>query len=379
MLDSFLEKLGNLLQNTETRKQLARRISRIVRNLFLVITIFYAGILLLLPLLASWIGENNITLAFWLYLPRAIALLPLPILFLITLFINRKIAILQIAAGLAFFTFGMGYEWRGNSTAPFDQPNDTNMITALTYNRGQHANQSLQPFIDLTNPDIIALQESPGRAKGYLADSSYSQFKHASSVGEHTFLSRYPILSEELIHLGDHLQDNTPAGRFVIDFQGKHIAVYSVHYITVRDTLSHYRQGAFLYGVIGIIPGTPFHRKMKINQSFWDERILTAATLKKAIDQEILPTLVLGDFNAPAGGYIHKQMKHGLQDSHEVAGKGCGYSFPGTTRNPLSLGGPWVRIDYIFASKHWNVISSLTEEERTSQHRAVATKLSLNR
>lgn len=377
MFDSLLEKLGHLLQHAESRKQLARRISRIIRNFFLIVTIVYAGLLLLLTLLATWIGENNITLAFWLYLPRVFVLLPLPFLFLITLFINRWFALLQLVAGWVFFTFGMGYEWRGKSTEPFSQPNDTSMITALTYNRGQHANQSLQPFIDLTNPDIIALQESPGRAKGYLADTDYSQFKYASSVGEHTLLSKFPIVSEKLIHLGGHLQDNTPASRFEIDFHGKQVAVYSVHFITVRETLLYYRRGAFLYGVLGIIPGTPFHRKMEANQHFWNERILTAMALKKVIDQEKLPTLIVGDFNAPAGGYIHRRMKRGLQDSHETAGKGFGYSFPGATRNPLSLGGPWVRIDYIFASKHWNIISSLTEEKRPSQHRAVATKLRL--
>lgn len=377
MFDSPLEKLGTALKDAESRKRFAQRIVRIIRILFLVITIIYAGALLLLPILAAWIGEKNMTLAFLLYLPRVIVLLPLPVLILVTLFLSWRLALVQFAAGLVFFTFGMGYEWRGNTESQFDPADNPNELTILTYNRGQHANQSLQPFINLTNPDIIALQESPGRAKGYLADANYSEFTYAKSVGEHTLLSRHPILSGDLIHLGDDIQDNTPAGRFVIDFNDKQVVVYSVHFVTVRDTLLHYRRGAFLYGILGIVPGTSFHRKMEINQRFWLERIRTANALRKVINQETLPTLVVGDFNAPSGGYIHRRLKRGLQDSHQAAGSGCGYTFPGTTRNPLSRGGPWMRIDYIFASKDWKVIASLTEKKRPSQHRAVATKLSL--
>jgi len=335
------------------------------------------AVLVLLPVLAAWIGEKNVTLAFLLYLPRVIALLPLPFLLFATLFFSKRLALVQLLAGLAFLTFGMGYGWRGNAATRYHRSSGESQLTALTCNRGQHANQSLQPFIKLARPDIIALQEAPGRAKRYLADANYAEFKHALDVGEHTFLSRYPILSGELVHLGADIKDNTPAARFVIDFQGRRVVVYSVHFITVRDTLLHYRRGAFLQGILGIVPGTPLHRKMRINQSFWLERIRTASALKDLIDKETLPTLVMGDFNAPSGGYIHRLFTRELRDSHQAAGSGFGYTFPGVTRNPLSLGGPWLRIDYILASEEWEVTASLTEEKRPSQHRAVATKLSL--
>jgi vancomycin resistance protein VanJ len=377
MLNSLLEKLGTALRDAESRKRFVRRIGRIIRTLFLVLTLCYAGLLFLLPVLAAWIGEKNVTLAFLLYLPRVIALLPLPFLLLATLFISWRLALVQLVAGLVFLTFGMGFEWRPNTGKHFARSPEATQLTALTYNRGQHARQSLQPFKNLTKPDIIALQETPGRAKRYLVDANYSEFEYGMDVGEHTFLSRHPILSGDLVQLDADIQDNTPAARFLIDFHGRQVVVYSVHFITVRDTLLYYRRGAFLYGILGILPGTEFHRKMKVNQRFWLERIRTADALKAVIERETLPTLVMGDFNAPAGGYIERRLTSGFQDSHQVAGSGCGYTFPGTTRNPLSRGGPWMRIDYILASKHWKVNASLAEEGRPSQHRAVATKLSL--
>jgi vancomycin resistance protein VanJ len=377
MLNSILEKLGNALKDAESRKQFVQRIGRILRSVLVVVTFCYAGLLVLLPVLAAWIGEKNVTLAFLLYLPRVIAMLPLPFLLLTTLFFSWRLASVQLVAGLVFLTFGMGFEWRGSPDGEFSRTIGKSELIALTCNRGQHGNHSLQPFKNITNPDIMALQETPGRARQYLADANYSEFKHGTNIGEHTFLSRYPILSMDLVQLDADIEDNTPAARFVIDFHGQQVVVYSVHLVTVRDTLIHYRRGAFLYGIVGIVPGTSLYRKMKINQRFWLERIRTAKALRGIIGQETLPTLVLGDFNAPAGGYIHRHMKRGFQDSHQLAGSGCGYTFPGTTRNPLSRGGPWMRIDYILASKQWKVIASLTEEKRPSQHRAVATKLIL--
>ena len=377
MLDPLLEKIGTSLHDAESRKLIAQRIGRITRIILLVVTICYALLLLALPALAAWVGEKNITIAFLLYLPRVIPLLPLPFLLLPTLFFDWRLALAQLAAGLVYLTFGMGYEWRTSDQAKFEQSPEPSQLIALTNNHGQSGNQSLQPFKNLTHPDIIALQETPGRANLYLADANYSEFKYGKSIGEHTFLSRHPILSGNLVHLGEDIEDNTPAVRFVIDFNGQDVVVYSVHFITVRDTLKSYRRGTFLYGILGIVPGTPFHRKMKENERFWLERIRTAEALKKVIDRETLPTLVLGDFNAPAGGYIQRHLTSGFQDTHQVTGSGFGYSFPGTTHDPLSLGGPWMRIDYILASKHWKVLASLTEEDRPSQHRAVATILSL--
>ena len=37
--------------------------------------------------------------------------------------------------------------------------------TIISYNRGQHGNQSLQPFKNRERPDIIALQEAANRAR----------------------------------------------------------------------------------------------------------------------------------------------------------------------------------------------------------------------
>jgi len=89
-----------------------------------------------------------------------------------------------------------------------------------------------------------------------------------------------------------------------------------------------------------------------------------------------LPVIAVGDYNSPQAGYIHGIFDENLDDAHKTAGSGFGFTFPGTTRNPLSFGGPWMRIDHIFYDpEHWEALGSIAEKKRPSQHRAFAAVL----
>ena len=109
-----------------------------------------------------------------------------------------------------------------------------------------------------------------------------------------------------------------------------------------------------------------------------DRRIDSANQLLELLGKEDLPFVVAGDLNSPSGGFIHGLFTASLRDAHQVAGRGLGHTFPGKTRNPLSRGGPWMRIDYILTGPGWSPIHSVTEEDRTSQHRAIAATLQLD-
>ena len=83
------------------------------------------------------------------------------------------------------------------------------------------------------------------------------------------------------------------------------------------------------------------------------------------------PVIVAGDFNLPARGQAYHRFAQDLTDTFEARGRGYGFTFPGRTRNPFSLFGPWLRLDLVFVSRDWRVLSSLVEPKRPSQHRAV--------
>lgn len=373
-LDRRLERLGETLADDEKRQRLASRIRLATRILVIAPAILYGALLLLALLCFRFIGEQNLTVTFLLYLPRVLFLLPAAILLPLVLLVDRRIAILLFAACLAFFFFGMGWQLGATPEPLASAPGRS--LTVLTYNRGQHAQQSLQPFKNQTDPDIIILQEARGRARGYSVAEGYEKFTHTIDEGEFTLLSRYPILGARSVEREGAPGAPPRAARFEIDFEGTRIALFAVHTESPRDVLLYYRQGAFLWGVLGL-PGTPFAEKRKSNQVYWNERIAEARELRDTFASDPIPVLVAGDFNAPAGGYIHGLFLEEFADAHRSAGSGFGYTFPGTTRNPLSGGGPWMRIDYLFCNDAWTANWCITESGRPSQHRAVTAQFRL--
>lgn len=374
MFDQALRRFGEILIDDERRRRLIRKTRAAVSLLFGGPAVLYSLGLLLAPWLLRVVGENNVTLAFLLYVPRILLLFPLIAVIPLLLIFQWRLLPLPFIAALVFAGWGMGWEWHPSANPTPSKQGKT--LNVLTYNRGQHMNQSLQPFKEATFPDIIAFQEAPGRAAGYAKAAGYEEFVYTTDAGEFTILSRYPILSSILIDLPVGDRPMKPAIRFEIDFAGTPIALYSVHFMSPRDTLIYYRNGAFIYGILGL-PGTPFAKKRRTNQEFWDDRIAQARELARVLEAERLPTLLVGDLNAPSGGYIHDIFLELLEDAHKEAGQGFGYTFPGVTRNPLSGGGPWMRIDYLFCDENWETQWCITEPDRPSQHRAVTAQFEL--
>jgi vancomycin resistance protein VanJ len=79
----------------------------------------------------------------------------------------------------------------------------------------------------------------------------------------------------------------------------------------------------------------------------------------------------------PSRGHIHGLFASHLTDAFAACGRGYGLTFPGYTSNPLTLFGPWLRIDYLFAGRGFKPIYCNTERERKSQHRAVAARFEM--
>ncbi len=348
-----------------------------------------AGLLYAVSLLAvifgmRWVGERNVTTAYLLFLPPLVWLTPAPVALLATALARSRTFFLILAACLLFPFIPMGWQFGPGNRIPLGglKPRKSfevsGLLSVMTYNRGQHLNQSLQPFIRQTKPHLIAMQEAAGRAAGYLAAPEYGHYGYAENEGEFLLLSHYPITAREALeYTGSGSRPTQFAVRFQIRAAGTDIAVYNVHLPSPRDTLYYYTRGAALYGVLGLIPGTPFSQRRQELQEFWNHRMAMIDQLLERAEAETMPVILLGDFNSPQSGHIFQVVSDHFQDSHQKAGSGFGFSFPGVTRNPLSLRQPWMRIDYIFANDDWGIVQSIAEPDRPSQHRAVAALLHL--
>jgi vancomycin resistance protein VanJ len=345
---------------------------RLILIAFLLWLVGFAALLALL----HWVGESNPTTVFALYLPPLLWVLPGLCFWPPLLILRLRSALLLAALSLPLVIWGSGYRLATvpEPQAPETRPNHSLMV--LSNNRGQHGGHSLRPFKNRVQPDLMLFQESSAQASSYLRDPGYAEFSHGQTIGEFTLISRFPILKAEVISRTSSLRTFRYGARFEVDWNGTPIAVYNIHFPSPRGTLLAMRGGAFLYGLP--VPSAAWSARRQQRTVFWNEHQDHAMDLISRLQAETLPCVVAGDFNAPHLGRIHQQITRHLLDSHEVAGSGFGFTFPGQTGNPLALGQPWLRIDYVFCSPNWQVQAHWTEPDRPSQHRAIATLLSLS-
>ncbi|WP_206171070.1 endonuclease/exonuclease/phosphatase family protein [Phragmitibacter flavus] len=359
--------LGEALLDESKRLLLLARIGRWLRYALRGLVGGYVLFLVGLWMGFRWLGEGNLTMAFLLYVPWLTWALPLVPLLALALLMDWKSLVFGGLAGAVVMSGLAGWSWHRVVEVGKDRGRS---LTVFSFNRGQSQGASQRPFIAQVKPDILVFQEARGRASQFLQAEGYEAFKFGDSVGEYTLVSKFPVLSTSLVVHEGH----AVAGRFVIDWDGREVAVYSVHLRTPRDALLAMRRGAFLWGVLGV-PGTKGGEKRRAYEEFWDRQVESAEVVVKACREEKLPMVVAGDFNAPAPGYIHQLLTEEMIDTHEVAGWGGGYTFPGRTGNPLALRRPWLRIDKILCSEHWRPQWNMVEPEQPSQHRALAAQL----
>lgn len=350
----------------------ARRSGRAARFLA-VLAVFHLLLTLALLLALRHVGEANHGLALLLFAPPTLWLLPGLLLLPFTLIWSWRA--LPLLAAAAWVVLGPFMGWRPDPGEPPAAAHAAPSLTLMTWNRGQHGGQSPLDFKRRQQPDLLVLQEAARRERALANSSDYGDYAAYQSAGEHTLLSKFPILESSLLP-PNAAPRQARAARFVVDWNGRRIAVYSVHLRTPRDVLLGQWKSGLFYGLLGF-PGTPWAERSAQYQVFWDDQLHDARRILESVRADPLPALVAGDFNSPHTGRIRHLLARELGDAHAEAGAGFGFTFPGKTRNPFSAGGPWLRIDYVFFTRHWSAMTCTTEAERASQHRAVAARLAL--
>ena len=368
LFDHALKRLAEGLGDPDKRRAFLQRWFRRLRWAVRLLNLAWLLAVILLWAALRWVGEGNLTLAFFLFLPPTVWLLPLiPLGLLAVVFDWRSLPVLGATALVCVFGL-MGLSIHGSHEP---QPGQK-ALTILTYNRGENANTSLQPFKNTVKPDVIVLQDAAFRSRRYVNSLGYEEFGYGDDIGEFTLISRYPVTGKDLVlHRGKAV-----AARFTLDLGGTPVAVYVTHLDTPREPLMALRRGAFLWGVLGPLR-SKWAEKRDSYEGFWHEQIAAAEAIVTRAEAETIPCLIAGDFNAPSQGRIHRRLTRTFTDSHDAAGFGFGYTFPGVTRNPLSLGGPWMRLDKILGGPGWKATWSRAEKGRPSQHCALAAQFAL--
>ena len=137
-------------------------------------------------------------------------------------------------------------------------------------------------------------------------------------------------------------------------WEGTTISVYNIH------LHSFSRARVWHGGWRTLLSPSAWGEALRAYRDDFRTRADQARAIRRLIDEEPHPFLVLGDFNGTAGMWVYAHLSRGLQDAFGQAGRGWGSTFP--ARLPL------VRIDFILASKDWEVRSAHRSRTITSDH-----------
>jgi endonuclease/exonuclease/phosphatase (EEP) superfamily protein YafD len=195
-------------------------------------------------------------------------------------------------------------------------------------------------------PDIVLLQEVYPHQVKQIADALYGGKGDFRTHLTNGIISRWKILREtpNLNSLKRYQQVGirTPGG--------SEIEVVNIHFGSAATDLRLWRKYAWTTHRL--------NRQYRLN-----ELGLARRTLANSTRFPRTSTILGGDFNAPATDIVHRKLAPDLVDAFNAAGTGWGNTFQ--RRFPI------LRIDHIYATRHFVPVRSATFTSRHSDHRMV--------
>ena len=323
----------------------------------------YTVTLTFLFLVMEITGERCWPAAVLLYLPQPLFLLPLIVLIPAALLAEASQRDYATLAGSLIIFFWHQPFYPGMSGSP-----GRVRIKLITNNYSQNHGLRVQPFIDAENPDFVVLEDAYNQCQAF--QRSYPQ-RTVCGAGQFVFISKVPVKSVTLLDWPSW-RGAPVAAVFVVPWQGEDVAIYATHLPTPRMDFAKLAGLGILKEVAGR------NRRRSDNMSFGESmtaRVQLARDLAGVFAREKRPFVALGDFNMPSDGYVHRVITWGLADCFAQVGHGFGFTFPCDRRNPLTLGNPWLRLDYILGGPGWRAEECRVEPDRRSKHRAVVATL----
>ncbi len=364
-LVALLERLSKALKDWRNPSGGVQKALKWSRRTMLALNLVYAAILVLVLALLEWRAETHWFLSFALYVPPQMWLLPILVLGPVTLLLQPRWCWLHLGCLLLVLFLYMDPQFSGQH-APKGPS-----LKILTNNRGQDNKQSPSEFITAEKPDVVVFQEAGREAQYAKAYPGLS----VRAVNEFTIISRHTVKQIELLPQRG-LNSRPVAMRAVLDWEGRELIIYSVHFTSPREHLEPMSKGGFLAATFGSKGG--YGEKLrKQTADFWAHQKKMATEIAEMAGKESSPTIIAGDFNVPNHGQIYHLYRGLFTDAFEEAGSGYGLTFPGFTRNPITFFGPWLRLDQIFSSSQLKPVACRAEPGRRSQHRSMVATFEL--
>lgn len=325
--------------------------------------LWWVAWLYLLLVVLAWLVMRGAGDRWWpatllLFGPRWMFALPLILLLPLSLWFNRRAALVLAVSGLIIAGPLMGLQISLLSGTAGQRG-----LRVLTCNTDTgSANKRLDQLIGESAADIVALQECPRELpvtvpKGW----------HFIKQGELAILSRFPLVQHgQLMSLHPpHTWPRYSALLAIIDTPQGKIGFCAVHLPSPRYGLEH-----LLDRRTGInLAKTDLIRKELAVRS-------TAAwELRRLLASLPLPLIVAGDFNMPVESSLYRENLDWLTNGFSVVGTGYGHTHFAAKRGiPLST-----RIDHILTSRELRPLTSAVGPDVGSDHLPLIADISVAR
>ena len=199
-------------------------------------------------------------------------------------------------------------------------------------------------------PDIVLLQDAFPHHVRRVADALYGGHGDYRAHQTNGIVTRGEIQRE----IRTPNQRNQQVSVRMPD--GRSIEVVNVHLRTAATDLRFWSRSAW--------------RDHRINRALRRDELSTVRQiLEKTTSFPNTPTLFGGDFNAPATDVVHRQLTEDFNDVFAAAGTGWGNTYQ--RRFPI------LRIDHLYATRHFTPVRCRVVETRHSDHRMVVADLLL--
>lgn len=273
------------------------------------------------------------------------------------LLFNRRFFLSFTVLTISFFYFNVFYEMSSEG----DASKYKNTLSILSYNvrlfnafeKKSHGDvpSIFNEIVAKSNPEVIFIQEYYG---GHKLDFSaypyqYLRFKTKNTNLGHAIFSKYPLI-------------NTGA----FDFKNSGNNVVYADMVKGKDTIRLYNLHLQSFG---IIPEVQFLQEAnkerllrRVSENFKKQQSQIHAVLNHKAKIKY-PIILSGDFNNTPFSYTYRKLKNEMQDAFHERGNGLGTTF--------WFDGFPLRIDYIFASPEFDILTFETFKNTFSDHQAI--------
>jgi hypothetical protein len=309
------------------------------------ITLAYFAMTVLVFAVMRLFAESWLPATLILFAPRAVLLLPLPILIGLALWTRRPILLIADGLLLAFIlgpfmrlSLPIGSMFHGSS------PGTTIHMMTLNQGTGPLDRAALRLLIRKHSVNVICFQEGRGRTALEGADAQGWNFDSSGLIA-----SRFPIVEELKPEDPNSFQERwfwaLIIKRVKIELpDGRRCMIVCVHMGTMRTALNFLKNGE---------TATAY----RYQDWRWKQMNDLIGRLGDSGD---LPVLIGGDFNMPDDSPMMAPLHRQFRDSFREAGWGFGYTRP--------TAWPFVRIDQILVSPEWDVRHSWVGPDVGSDH-----------